>query len=307
MGSGDSLTPVALPVAILLGTSPFFQRLKDSIFKLNSAREKAACGDWSCEWIDTKTFGIDSNLGFGAHDFSSGLLYAAPIDDPDPRAMVRAIILGQHVEFRVDSHLHHQAVNALAALGACRCIGVDVVLAGRELSGFKPAEGRGALLSYSFQGQTVLLLDESYNANPLSMGAALVALSKTASSQPVRSGLTGVTRIAVLGDMRELGDASDRLHRELKAPVEAARIDKVFACGPFMKVLFDSLPTETRGAYAEKSESLIAPLLAAIQPGDVIMIKGSLGTRMAPIVEAVKKHLTAWEKTGTKPEIPSSS
>ena len=93
--------------------------------------------------------------------------------------------------------------------------------------------------------------------------------------------------------MRELGEESSRLHRELVEPVMASKVDKVFACGPFMRELFDLLPKDNQGEWKEKSTGLIAPLLAAIAPGDVIMVKGSLGTNMKPIVDALKTHLAA--------------
>ena len=115
----------------------------------------------------------------------------------------------------------------------------------------------------------------------------------------VHARLSQVKRtIAVLGDMRELGETSAELHAALLQPVTAAQIDLVFACGPHMRALYDALPETTRGAYAERSEGLIQPLLDVVRGGDVIMIKGSLGTRMAPIVEALKSHLSAM--AGTK-------
>jgi UDP-N-acetylmuramoyl-tripeptide--D-alanyl-D-alanine ligase len=94
-------------------------------------------------------------------------------------------------------------------------------------------------------------------------------------------------RIAVLGDMLELGAESGCLHEDLKEPVDAAEVDLVFACGPNMKRLFAALPTAKRGMWAETSEGIAAPLLAEVRAGDVVMIKGSLGSRMAPLVDAL--------------------
>ena len=205
---------------------------------------------------------------------------------------VQPIIREKYMEwhYEIGAFGDHQVLNSLAALAAIEAIGLDPETCAPALTGFSAGEGRGALLRYPYRGGEVALLDESYNANPISMEAALRLVSLhgllEASSR----------RIAVLGDMRELGAASEALHRELRVPIKAAKIDLVFACGPYMRVLNDALQNEIRGAYAERSEGLIAPLLAAIAPGDVIMIKGSLGTRMAPIVEAVKAHLTAWAK-----------
>jgi UDP-N-acetylmuramoyl-tripeptide--D-alanyl-D-alanine ligase len=94
-------------------------------------------------------------------------------------------------------------------------------------------------------------------------------------------------RIAVLGDMLELGLTSIELHRELAVPLARADIDLVYACGPHMRELFNALPSYRQGLYAETSEGLIAPHAAAIQSGDVVMVKGSNGSRMKPIVEAL--------------------
>jgi len=182
----------------------------------------------------------------------------------------------------------HQAMNAIAVLEVGRALNIHPSRVRHALELLAPVAGRGERAEYHRSGESIILVDESYNANPLSMAAALDAIY--GATRP----MTEVRRIAVLGDMRELGEASDQLHRELKGPVESAQITKVFACGPHMRALWDVLPDNIRGAYAEKSTDLIAPFLAAIQPGDVIMIKGSLGTRMAPVVEAVKKHLTEW-------------
>jgi UDP-N-acetylmuramyl pentapeptide synthase len=96
-------------------------------------------------------------------------------------------------------------------------------------------------------------------------------------------------RVAVLGDMLELGALSDTLHESLAAAIEAAGIDTVFCCGPHMAALFAALPEAKRGAWAENSDGLKDRLLSAIRPGDALMIKGSLGSRMGPVVEAIKQ------------------
>jgi len=94
-------------------------------------------------------------------------------------------------------------------------------------------------------------------------------------------------RIAVMGDMLELGDDSGRLHEDLKEPVDAAKVDLVFACGPHMQRLYAALPEARRGEWGPTSQDILAPLVAAVRAGDVVMIKGSLGSRMEPLVEAL--------------------
>jgi UDP-N-acetylmuramoyl-tripeptide--D-alanyl-D-alanine ligase len=130
---------------------------------------------------------------------------------------------------------------------------------------------------------TALLIDESYNANPASMRAALALLGQTDLRQLGR-------RIAVLGDMLELGPRGADLHRELAVAVLAHGIDVVFCCGPLMRALWEALPSSRKGGYAETSAALEPQVLAALQPGDAVMIKGSLGSRMAPIVKALQSR-----------------
>ena len=191
---------------------------------------------------------------------------------------------GGTLDFEIGAPGTHQALNALAVLAAVESIGINPKEIVPAFERFEAQEGRGERRSYDTANGRFVFVDESYNANPVSMAAALDSIWISGLRENKR-------RIAVLGDMRELGDQSARLHRELLEPVTAARVDLVFACGPYMRELYDVLPAPLRGAYAEKSTGLIAPLLAAIAPGDVIMVKGSLGTNMKPIVDALKTHL----------------
>jgi UDP-N-acetylmuramoyl-tripeptide--D-alanyl-D-alanine ligase len=115
------------------------------------------------------------------------------------------------------------------------------------------------------------------------MRAALATLGLTPRSAYKR-------RIAVLGDMLELGSDSLKLHRELAEAVDAAGIDVVFASGADMASLFEALPEKRRGAYAKTSDELAPALLSSVQPGDIVMVKGSLGSRMAPLVEGLKRE-----------------
>ena len=142
--------------------------------------------------------------------------------------------------------------------------------------------GRGARSEILYRGGKVLLIDESYNANPASMAAALANLGAVPRAAFGR-------RVAIVGDMRELGPDADALHRELAVAVDAAGTDLVFACGPHMAALYDALPQGQRGAYAQTSLELVPVVAAALAPGDAVMIKGSLGTNMAPLVKAVRE------------------
>jgi UDP-N-acetylmuramoyl-tripeptide--D-alanyl-D-alanine ligase len=130
------------------------------------------------------------------------------------------------------------------------------------------------------------IIDESYNANPASMRAALATLGLTPPGAFSR-------RVAVLGDMLELGPEGPKLHQELAEFIDGAGVDVVFACGELMGSLFEALPASRRGAYAKSAEELAPKLIAAVGPGDAIMVKGSLGSRMAPLVEALKRRFGA--------------
>ena len=175
----------------------------------------------------------------------------------------------------------HIAINSLAVLAVLDTLGLAADAALAPLAALAPPPGRGARSVLAVAGGTALLIDESYNANPASMRAALAVLA-AAAPEP------GGRRIAVLGDMRELGEHGPALHRRLKDAVEQGQADKVFACGHLMRNLFEAIPAGRRGAWAELSTGLIVPLLAELKAGDVVMVKGSLGTNMAPIIAGLK-------------------
>jgi UDP-N-acetylmuramoyl-tripeptide--D-alanyl-D-alanine ligase len=176
----------------------------------------------------------------------------------------------------------HMALNALAALGAAEALGADPVRFLAALEGFSPTAGRGLRQAIPLEGGgEFLLLDESYNANTASVAAALAVLAAQPAAPP--SG----RRIAVLGDMLELGEHGPDLHRSL-APAAAAAADLVYCCGPLMRGLFEALPPGKRGAHAPDSASLAPVLASAVRGGDAVMVKGSLGSRMAIVVAALK-------------------
>jgi UDP-N-acetylmuramoyl-tripeptide--D-alanyl-D-alanine ligase len=186
----------------------------------------------------------------------------------------------RRLAYRVGAPGAHIAQNSLAVVAALDALGVDLEKAVAAFAELRAAKGRGARVEIKLGDGTILLIDESYNANPASMRSALAAM------ETVPRGRYG-RRIAVLGDMLELGPESGRLHEALKEPVDAAEVDLVFACGPDMQRLYAALPAARRGDWAKTSQGILAPLLATVRAGDVVMIKGSLGSRMAPLVDAL--------------------
>jgi UDP-N-acetylmuramoyl-tripeptide--D-alanyl-D-alanine ligase len=192
---------------------------------------------------------------------------------------VRARILGTEVAYRMGVPGRHHVLNSLAVLATVSLIGGDLAAAARALGELAPGSGRGARIRLVLADGEALLIDESYNANPASMRAALALLGE--------SGASG-RRIAVLGDMLELGPRGADFHRALAEAVLANAIDLVFCCGPLMRALWEALPSDRQGAYAETSSLLESHVLSAIRPGDAVMVKGSLGSRMATVVKALQ-------------------
>ena len=196
---------------------------------------------------------------------------------------VHANILGDDVTYKLGMPGRHMAVNSLAVLAAASLAGADLALAALSLSQIEPPAGRGARRVLELADGEATLIDESYNANPASMAAALNVLGQAATGPHGR-------RVAVLGDMLELGPTGSALHRGLADAVKTNQIDLVYCCGPLMRNLWDALSAGKRGGYAESSASLQAQAVSAIRAGDTIMIKGSLGSKMKIIVNALEKR-----------------
>lgn len=189
---------------------------------------------------------------------------------------VRARICGADVEFPLGAPGAHMALNAVAALTACAALGLDVSVAAAALSSFVPGAGRG--LQRTVRDGDILLLDESYNASSASVRAALDVLAA----------LPGRRRVAVLGDMLELGAFGPAEHAGL-APDVASSADLLYACGPLMRHLYDGVPDRRRGAHAPNSAALAPLVAAAVRPGDAVLVKGSLGSRMRLVVAALER------------------
>ncbi|MET0483365.1 MAG: UDP-N-acetylmuramoylalanyl-D-glutamyl-2,6-diaminopimelate--D-alanyl-D-alanine ligase [Aestuariivirgaceae bacterium] len=199
---------------------------------------------------------------------------------------VVASVFGERLALRIGAPGRHMALNALAVLGAVKLCGADLAAAAAALSDFAPGKGRGMRHRLPMGAGAVTLIDESYNANPASMRAALALLAQ-AEIGP------GGRRIAVLGDMLELGDSSNTLHRALAKDMDAAGVDSVYACGSGMSELVPALNDRIVVLHRTQSAELVEPLAKALRAGDVVMVKGSLGSRMGVVVEALKERLTA--------------
>ena len=199
---------------------------------------------------------------------------------------VEAEIFGRRMRYTIGAPGRHIALNSLAVLLATQVFDLDLEQAAAALQNFTPSSGRGQREKIPLRNGDFTLIDESYNANPTSMRAAFELL---AASAPQRGG----RRIAVLGDMLELGPMAGELHAALAPDLETAHVDLIFSAGPQMARLFYAVNDSRRGAHRASAAELEEVVLNELRPGDVVMVKGSNGSRMARIVSALKKKSVA--------------
>jgi UDP-N-acetylmuramoyl-tripeptide--D-alanyl-D-alanine ligase len=215
-------------------------------------------------------------LTFGADRAADVRLLRCEADEHGSRLEID--VSGRIAALRLNAPGRHMAMNATAALATVVALGLDPAGAIAALEAFAPLAGRGARRRIAIDGGSLLLLDESYNGNGASMRAALEVLRL----QP------GRRRIAVLGEMLELGEEGPAEHAGLAASVVASA-DRVFTCGKLMRGLYDAVPDALRGAHAENSAALAPLVVAAVADGDAILVKGSLGSGMKRVVEALEQ------------------
>ena len=227
--------------------------------------------------LRAKQAGVSTILQFGTKPGSDARLIAR--EETVAGQTVEADIMGRAVHIHVGAPGAHIAQNAVGALLAVAAADGDVFNAAAALSQFSALKGRGAQFRIALDNGDVTVIDESYNANPASMAAALALLG----SAPA----TG-RRIAVLGDMLEMGADAAAYHAALAEDIEAARVDLVFANGTHMKALWERLPGSRRGAYGATSTEIAPALNAVLAAGDLVLVKGSFGSRMAVVIETLK-------------------
>lgn len=226
-------------------------------------------------------------LSFGTKDGAWARLIECQVTPQGTQ--VTAEIGGKRLRYRIAALGAHQALNSVAVLAAAFALDLDLDHALPGFGAFEALKGRGKREALHIKGGEIELIDEGYNASPASVRAALRLLGELPTT-------FGGRRIVVLGDMRELGEHGAQLHRELAPDLAAAKVDRAFLVGPLMQGLYELLPAAMRAAHKPDSDAMVETLVAAIRPGDTVLIKGSLGTRMAPLVEAVR----ALDKTATK-------
>jgi UDP-N-acetylmuramoyl-tripeptide--D-alanyl-D-alanine ligase len=193
-------------------------------------------------------------------------------------AVVQARFHGKGLDFPILQTGQHWGLNSMAVLLMLEALDVDLDKSLAALGSFEPLEGRGAEKTIAVKGGAFTLIDESYNANPISMVSAIATLGARKSAG---------RRIVALTDMLELGAEAPRFHAALAEPLAKADVDLVFCAGPLMKSLFDALPSTRRGAYAETAAEIAPQVARAAEPGDLVMVKGSNGSKAGLIAQAL--------------------
>ncbi len=255
-----------------IGNFPDLEALRAEKFSIRDGLEVPA--RFVAPSADAALVGVTDVLTHGDEETDSArLLDYQP--HPDECAFT-ADILGHLVTVRLAAPGRHMAEDAVAGLALVASLGLDVARAAAALENFAPIVGRGARRRLPWRGGEILLIDETYNASPKAVRAALAVLREQEGRH-----------VAVLGDMLELGAEATRLHAELAGDVETAT-DRLFTCGPLMRSLADTVPEWLHVAHAADADALARDVVDAVEDGDAVLVKGSLGMRMRTIVLAIE-------------------
>jgi UDP-N-acetylmuramoyl-tripeptide--D-alanyl-D-alanine ligase len=225
-----------------------------------------------------RDMGISKIIGFGAQREANFRLLKARPDNGG--TIVKADLGGTELTYRLAVAGRHWVFNSLGVLAAIAAAGGDISAAAFSLEKMEAGKGRGVFHVLHTSNGKFTLIDESYNASPVSMKAAIEVLGET---KPGRGG----RRIAVLGDMLELGQGSARLHAELNNVLENKEIDLVFTAGDQMAYLAKELDPVMSAGHVKNMSILKDLVLKAIRPGDVVVVKGSAGSNTGIIVQAL--------------------
>ena len=229
------------------------------------------------------------SVSFGESDGCD--MRVTSVRESDGYSVAQAEVDGGELLYKIDAPGRHFAINGAAVLAVAEVLELDRALSLAAMGRWHPGAGRGAHVTIPLDeadpSATLALFDDAYNANPASVAASLSVLA----AAPVQHDVGRVSRgrrVAVLGDMKELGPTGPDLHAAL-ADLEATRtLDKVHCVGPLMRHLWDALPEERRGMWYETSDDMAARLPRQLDAGDVVMVKGSLSMRLARVVDAIR-------------------
>jgi len=247
-------------IAVLNKDNPHFQRLKQSALEQ----------------------GVKKIISFGEDETADCVLKDCKLSAGDIKAT--ANVMGDVKKYRINIPGKHIALNSLSVMATVKILGANLDGAIKALKKAETVNGRGNRIKvFVKEGEpAVTIVDESYNANPSSMKAAFNVFELI---QPEGDG----RRVAVLGDMLELGSVGPQMHIGLANPLLKAKTDIVFCCGPLMEAMYNVLPKDWRGGWAKNSQELSELLIKNIKPGDVVLVKGSLGSKMSYIIQALQE------------------
>ena len=234
--------------------------------------------------------GIERIIAFGRHPEAGVRLVSADLRDDGSR--VSADIAGERIDYDLPVAGAHWVQNSLCVLATVSAVGGNIRTAVAALRQFGLPKGRGQRLRLLLPAGPITLIDDSYNASPVSMAAAFAVLARAVPAP-------GGRRIAAIGDMLELGDDASDIHVGLAATLIECNVDRVFCAGPLMRHLYDALPIAARGAHAPDANALIPMLLAELRAGDVVVVKGSAGSRMSAVVQALTAAATTSSTTAS--------
>ncbi|MGX0904260.1 UDP-N-acetylmuramoyl-tripeptide--D-alanyl-D-alanine ligase [Roseovarius sp. MBR-79] len=229
-------------------------------------------------------------LGFGTARAAHHRLLSVGLHDGATVAQARA--WRTPLLYKIGVTGRHFAMNGLAVLAVVRVLGLDRAVAIADLARWSPPEGRGTrerlVLDLAADGMSIDLIDDAFNANPESMAAALEVLAASTPRHDVGRVSQG-RRIAILGDMLELGETETALHAALAALPAMAAVDEVHCVGPRMRALWEALPERKRGRHRATAEDLAAEAHRLIDAGDVVLVKGSKGSKVSLVVAALRR------------------
>ena len=305
MNSPGEITPLAkladLDVALVTTVAPVHMAAFDNLEDIARAKAEIFSGlrpeGSAIINRDLATFGIleaaanDAGAAivtFGRSDRADFQLISVETDQLSTIVTCRA--RGCTMTARLSAPVPHLALNLLGVLAVVDAAGLDIGAAADALPGWQVPDGRGNRFRVRMRGDdcgAVEIIDESYNANPTSMSAALEALASAIPGERDAAGNAG-RRVAVLGDMLELGVDERRQHAELARHPALKRIDSIHTVGNLMRSLHDALPKGKRGEWHEDSDGLAGRISELLAPGDVAMLKGSAGARVGKVVQAIR-------------------
>jgi UDP-N-acetylmuramoyl-tripeptide--D-alanyl-D-alanine ligase len=289
-GEIDALTRLVRPdVAVIttiepahLGFFPSVEAIADAKAEIFNGMEPRGCAVLNRDnsHFDrlaerAKAAGVGRIIDFGAH--ADAAVHLIDCHIYASASAVTASVQSEIVDYCLSLPGRHWVMNSLAVLAAVKAAGGDIGTAAAAMATLEPMAGRGLRRKIAAAGGDALLIDDSYNASPASMRAAIAVLG---AAQPESGG----RKIAVLGDMLELGADAERLHAELAEPLRQAGVDLVFTVGESMRALHDALPARRRGEHATTAAEIAEIVARRLRSGDVVMVKGSYGSRMRDVI-----------------------